>query len=174
MRGVPFSMVVKPMRKLFLLCGVLCSLQASALTFRMPPPGEDIIGEVTTVRVAAYEAEADAGRQDLAERADVEHHARGVGRREREARRPVVVELVVVVVLEQREAGVAREREQRGPTWRSEGHGGGVLVVRRHVHGAERSVADGSRPVEFPDFTRGRWKTTPRFEMPSEPTADQA
>lgn len=55
MRGVPFLMVVKPMRKLFLLFGVLCSLQASALTFRMPPPGEDIIGEVTTVRVAAYE-----------------------------------------------------------------------------------------------------------------------
>jgi len=23
----------------------------------------------------------------------------------------------------------------------------------------ERSVADGSRPVEVPDFTRGRWKT---------------
>jgi Oxidoreductase family, NAD-binding Rossmann fold len=25
----------------------------------------------------------------------------------------------------------------------------------------ERSVAEGSRPVEVPDFTRGRWKTTP-------------
>jgi hypothetical protein len=24
----------------------------------------------------------------------------------------------------------------------------------------ERSVAEGSRPVEVPDFTRGRWKTT--------------
>lgn len=26
---------------------------------------------------------------------------------------------------------------------------------------SERSVADGSRPVEFPDFTRGRWRTNP-------------
>jgi hypothetical protein len=25
----------------------------------------------------------------------------------------------------------------------------------------EQSVAEGSRPVEVPDFTRGRWKTTP-------------
>ncbi|MFQ5690895.1 MAG: Gfo/Idh/MocA family protein [Gemmatimonadota bacterium] len=26
---------------------------------------------------------------------------------------------------------------------------------------SERSVAEGGRPVEFPDFTRGRWKTNP-------------
>jgi hypothetical protein len=25
----------------------------------------------------------------------------------------------------------------------------------------ERSVAEGSRPVEVPDFTRGRWSNTP-------------
>jgi hypothetical protein len=36
---------------------------------------------------------------------------------------------------------------------------------------SERSVANGSQPVEFPDFTKGRWKTTPRFEMPAEATA---
>jgi len=28
---------------------------------------------------------------------------------------------------------------------------------------SESSVANGSRPVEFPDFTRGRWKTWPRL-----------
>ena len=26
---------------------------------------------------------------------------------------------------------------------------------------SEMSVAKGSAPMEFPDFTRGRWKTTP-------------
>jgi hypothetical protein len=26
---------------------------------------------------------------------------------------------------------------------------------------SERSVAGKSRPVDFPDFTRGKWKTTP-------------
>jgi hypothetical protein len=26
---------------------------------------------------------------------------------------------------------------------------------------SERSIANGSQPVEFPDFTRGRWKTNP-------------
>ena len=25
---------------------------------------------------------------------------------------------------------------------------------------SERSVANKSRPIDFPDFTRGRWKTT--------------
>lgn len=29
----------------------------------------------------------------------------------------------------------------------------------------ERSVAEKSRPIEFPDFTRGKWKTTPRIEL---------
>ncbi|MDX1546828.1 MAG: Gfo/Idh/MocA family oxidoreductase [Rhodothermales bacterium] len=29
----------------------------------------------------------------------------------------------------------------------------------------ERSVAEGSRPVEIPDFTRGRWKEWPRWEI---------
>ena len=26
---------------------------------------------------------------------------------------------------------------------------------------SEKSVADRSRPVDFPDFTRGKWKTNP-------------
>ena len=26
---------------------------------------------------------------------------------------------------------------------------------------SEKSVTDRSRPVDFPDFTRGKWKTTP-------------
>ncbi len=43
------------MRKLLLLFGVLCSLHATALTLSMPPPGEDIVGEVVTVKVADYE-----------------------------------------------------------------------------------------------------------------------
>jgi len=30
---------------------------------------------------------------------------------------------------------------------------------------SETSVAEGSRPVEFPDFTRGRWKTWPKLEI---------
>lgn len=29
----------------------------------------------------------------------------------------------------------------------------------------ERSVAVKSRPIDFPDFTRGRWKTTPRLKL---------
>jgi hypothetical protein len=29
----------------------------------------------------------------------------------------------------------------------------------------EISVAHGSRPVEFPDFTRGRWRTNPPLEI---------
>jgi hypothetical protein len=28
---------------------------------------------------------------------------------------------------------------------------------------SEWSVANGGRPAEFPDFTRGRWKTSPRL-----------
>ena len=31
---------------------------------------------------------------------------------------------------------------------------------------SERSVNAGSRPMEFPDFTRGAWKTTPAFGIP--------
>ena len=30
---------------------------------------------------------------------------------------------------------------------------------------SEKSVANGSMPVAFPDFTRGRWKTYPRREL---------
>ena len=30
---------------------------------------------------------------------------------------------------------------------------------------SELSVAEGSRPVEFPDFTRGRWQTWPRLDV---------
>lgn len=43
------------MRKLILLFGALCSLRAAALTLELPPPGEDLVGEVTTVNVASYE-----------------------------------------------------------------------------------------------------------------------
>ena len=30
---------------------------------------------------------------------------------------------------------------------------------------SEKSVARGSDPVSFPDFTRGRWKTQPPLEI---------
>ena len=30
---------------------------------------------------------------------------------------------------------------------------------------SERSVANRSRPVDFPDFTRGKWKTNQPLEM---------
>ena len=30
---------------------------------------------------------------------------------------------------------------------------------------SERSVADRSRPQDFPDFTRGKWKTNPPLEI---------
>ena len=30
---------------------------------------------------------------------------------------------------------------------------------------SEQSVAEGSRPVAVPDFTRGRWKTTPPLTL---------
>ena len=30
---------------------------------------------------------------------------------------------------------------------------------------SEQSVAEGSRPVAVPDFTRGRWKTTPALTL---------
>ncbi len=36
---------------------------------------------------------------------------------------------------------------------------------------SERSVASGSMPVEFPDFTRGRWKTYPVRELDVPPTS---
>lgn len=42
------------MRKLLLLLAMSCSLQVDALTFDMPPSGEDIVGEVMTVRVADH------------------------------------------------------------------------------------------------------------------------
>ncbi|MEO6436064.1 MAG: hypothetical protein ABIP55_09915 [Tepidisphaeraceae bacterium] len=29
---------------------------------------------------------------------------------------------------------------------------------------SEKSVADRSRPVDFPDFTKGKWKTTPAIQ----------
>src|SRR5205807_5783192 len=31
----------------------------------------------------------------------------------------------------------------------------------------ERSVAERSRPIDFPDFTRGRWRTTPPLDIPT-------
>src|SRR5437763_7269065 len=31
----------------------------------------------------------------------------------------------------------------------------------------ERSVAERSRPIDFPDFTRGRWRSAPPFEIPT-------
>ena len=31
----------------------------------------------------------------------------------------------------------------------------------------ERSVADRSRPIDFPDFTRGRWRTSAPFDIPT-------
>ncbi len=30
---------------------------------------------------------------------------------------------------------------------------------------SEKSVADGSRPIDFPDFTRGKWKTRPQLKL---------
>jgi hypothetical protein len=30
---------------------------------------------------------------------------------------------------------------------------------------SEKSVVDRSRPMDFPDFTRGRWKTTPPIDI---------
>ncbi len=30
---------------------------------------------------------------------------------------------------------------------------------------SEKSVADRSRPVDFPDFTKGKWKTTPLIKL---------
>ena len=33
----------------------------------------------------------------------------------------------------------------------------GLAIVRVDPDNAERSVAERSRPVDFPDFTRGRW-----------------
>ena len=30
---------------------------------------------------------------------------------------------------------------------------------------SEQSVADRSRPVDFPDFTKGKWKTTPPIKI---------
>ena len=30
---------------------------------------------------------------------------------------------------------------------------------------SEQSVADRSRPVDFPDFTKGKWKTTPPIQI---------
>jgi hypothetical protein len=30
---------------------------------------------------------------------------------------------------------------------------------------SEWSVANGSRPAAFPDFTRGRWKSWPRLDL---------
>jgi len=31
----------------------------------------------------------------------------------------------------------------------------------------ERSVAERSRPIDFPDFTRGRWRTSTPFDIPT-------
>jgi hypothetical protein len=30
---------------------------------------------------------------------------------------------------------------------------------------SERSVAGGGRPIDFPDFTRGKWKNTPPIKL---------
>ena len=30
---------------------------------------------------------------------------------------------------------------------------------------SEKSVADRSRPVDFPDFTKGKWKTMPPIQI---------
>ena len=30
---------------------------------------------------------------------------------------------------------------------------------------SEKSVADRSRPMDFPDFTKGKWKTTPPIQL---------
>lgn len=47
--------VIMMLRKLFLVFAMSCSLQVGALTFDMPPPGEDIVGEVMTVRVRDHQ-----------------------------------------------------------------------------------------------------------------------
>jgi len=85
--------------------------------------------------------------------------------------------------------------QKYGERARSHGHGGtdwmtmrGFIEAVRHrtqtpltVYDAaswsvvaplsEQSVANGSQPVDFPDFTKGKWKSAPRFEMPSEVAA---
>ena len=38
---------------------------------------------------------------------------------------------------------------------------------------SERSVAMNGRPVDFPDFTRGKWKERPRFEARVQPSLQQ-
>lgn len=79
--------------------------------------------------------------------------------------------------------------KQHGETARDFGHSGGdYLVMQQFVHAVrhriqtpidvydaatwsaivpltEQSVAGKSRPVDFPDFTRGRWKTARQIEF---------
>src|SRR5204863_4537912 len=71
--------------------------------------------------------------EDLRQRADVDHDAVRVGAGERQDGAAVVVELVIVVVFEDGEAVLVREREQPGAPAGAEHGGGRVLVVRGDV-----------------------------------------
>ena len=63
-----------------------------------------------------------------------------VGAGQRQHGTAVVVELVIVVVLDDRDAFGAREREQRQPARGLQRDRAGILMVRRHVDGAERGA----------------------------------
>ncbi len=82
------------------------------------------------------EAEAQAGREDLRQGAEVDDHARGIGGGQREHGAAVVVELVIVVVLDHGDALGARELEEGEAPARGEHRRRRVLVVRRDVDGA--------------------------------------
>ena len=82
--------------------------------------------------------EQKARREDLRQRPDVHDDSPAVGRGERKDRAAVVVELVVVVVLDHRDALRTRQLEQCQAPTRREHPRRRVLVVRRDVDRAHQ------------------------------------
>ena len=82
-------------------------------------------------------ADAQAGGEDLGERAEVDHHPRLVATGQGQHRSAVEVELVVVVVLDDQHPVSARELQELEPPGRGEHRGGRELVVGGEVDRAE-------------------------------------
>jgi hypothetical protein len=86
------------------------------------------------------------------------------------------VELVVVIVLDDREAGLSREPQQLEPPGRGQRDGGGELMMWRDVHRADRpsrgkaperaQVEPASVDLHWHDLGAGQSKSLPGGPIP--------
>jgi hypothetical protein len=82
-------------------------------------------------------ADTQTGREDLGEGADIRHDAGRIDARERQHGPPLEVELMIVVLFDDREAIPLREGQQIEAPRRRQRHGRGKLVMWGRVEGAQ-------------------------------------